>query len=512
MCKVYLVGAGPGDEGLITIKGLEKLRECDAVVYDRLAAEELLKYVRSDCEKIYVGKETGKHYKKQEEINRILVECARTHNITVRLKGGDPFVFGRGGEEIEALAEHGIPYEVIPGVTSAVAVPECAGIPVTHRGVSRSFHVLTGHTKTSAGSPDYDYQTLAKLEGTLVFLMGISNLAEIVEKLVQAGKDAATPAAVISNGTMPEQQIAKGKLGDIAEKVKERNMLPPAVVVIGETAKLEYLNLLPDVTGKNNPREKELYADSLKSMKCVGITATDLLWKKLKAGFEEMGMQPISLCEMKVVAQQMKKLRKELHHLNQYQWVMFTSQNAVCLFFAEMCQAKVDIRTLGNMKFAVLGSGTAAKLSEYGIRADFIPSEYTVSVLAREFAEIVKPTERVLIPRAVQGSPELTSVLKKEQIAYTDIPIYDVVGSMTENICCLEDLTYLVFVSASGVTAFFEALEKRNLTIPDTVKIVCIGEMTKRKILEKYGRTDVVPTVNSVEGLLEAVKRFEEVV
>ncbi|MGN0153565.1 MAG: uroporphyrinogen-III C-methyltransferase [Lachnospiraceae bacterium] len=491
MGKVYLVGAGPGDAGLITVKGLEKLRQCDAVVYDRLATEELLDFLRLDCEKIYVGKEAGKHYKKQDEINRILVECAKKHQLVVRLKGGDPFVFGRGGEEIEALEQYDIPYEVIPGVTSAVAVPECAGIPVTHRGVSRSFHVITGHTKNSVDSPDYDYKAMAGYEGTLVFLMGLSNLGSIAEKLILAGKPADTSVAVISNGTTRYQKILRGTLADIAKKVKENEMESPAVIVIGETAGYEYL-----------------YRSA--SYKKVGVTATELLWKKLENGLEGIGMQPVPLCNMKVVPEQgMQELDGELKHLNQYQWILFTSQNAIRIFFGEMKKEQVDIRVLGSLRFAVLGSGTAEKLLEYGIKADFVPSKYTVTVLAEEFSHVVKPDERVLIPRAVQGSPELSRVLADEHISHMDIPIYDVVGTLTKNIKCLDDLDYLVFVSASGVTAFFEQLRKQRLALPQSVKIACIGNITQKRLLQEYGEADVVAAVNDVEGLLDAIKQYE---
>lgn len=497
MSKVYLVGAGPGDTGLITMKGLEKLKVCDAVVYDRLATEELLDFVKTDCKKIYVGKEASKHYKKQEEINAILVDCARNYDLVVRLKGGDPFVFGRGGEEIEALTKEGIPYEVIPGVTSAVAVPESAGIPVTHRGVSRSFHVITGHTETSVGSPEYDYETLAKLSGTLIFLMGLSNISEIADHLIQAGKDAATPTAVISNGTLEIQKVVRGTLDNIAEKVMKSKLTSPAVIVIGKTAEFEYLyHPLKSVC----PQESAYY-------KRVGITATDLLWKKLKKGFKRIGMQPVSLCNMRVVpTEQMKELQQTLHRLDLYQWVLFTSQNAVHLFFEKLKQEKIDIRILGVLKFAVLGSGTAEKLKEYGIKADFIPSSYMVSVLAEEFAGVVKPNEQVLIPRAAQGSSELISVLEKYQISYQDIPIYDVEGRMTRNISYLEDMDYLVFVSASGVTAFFEELRKEKRMIPQNVKLACIGNITRERLLQEYGDADVVAAVNDVNGLIEAMK------
>lgn len=491
MGKVYLVGAGPGNPELITVKGYKLLQQCDAVIYDRLAAEELLEHAREDCEKIYVGKEAGKHYKNQEEINKILVRCAKQHRIVVRLKGGDPFVFGRGGEEIDVLNQNDIPYEVIPGITSAVAVPECAGIPVTHRGVSRSFHVVTGHTKEKSGKPACDYKLLAKMEGTLVFLMGLAKIGLIAKELMAAGKPGTTPAAVISGGTTKYQIVVRAALKDIEQKAGEREMSSPAVIVVGETAGYEYLYQPVDT-------------------RRIGIIATDSLWEKLERGFTRLGMQPVSLCRMQVVCTAgMRQLEEVFSQLEDYQWILFTSQNAVRLFFDSIRKKKIDIRRLGKIRFAVLGNGTAEKLLEYGIRADFIPSKYMVSVLAEEFAGIVNAGERVLIPRALQGSRELPDILEKNGILYQDIPIYDVIGKMTEEVKCLEHLDYLVFVSASGVTAFFEQLRKRKLTLPEHIRIACIGKITGKKLLEEYGGADVVAEVSDVEGLLEAVQEYE---
>lgn len=492
MGKVYLVGAGPGDTGLITVKGLEKLQECDAVIYDRLASDDFLSCVRTDCEKIYVGKQAGSHYKKQEEINRILTECAKRNPVTVRLKGGDSFVFGRGGEEIEALEEEGIPYEVIPGVTSAVAVPECAGIPVTHRGISRSFHVITGHTRDSKGSPDYDYQTLAKLEGTLVFLMGLFNLSEIAEKLIKAGREETTPAAVIADGTTERQQIVRGTLAEIAKKAEEAAIPSPAVIVIGETAKSHYL-----YTKKPLPK--------------AGIVATAALQKKLKKGLEGIGLEAVPLCEMKIVqTEQMKRLQEEFHHIEDYQWILFTSQNGVTLFFEEMKWCGVDIRRLGGIKFAVLGSGTKERLGQYGIQADFIPTRYTVEGLAQEFAERAKKDEKVLILRAVQGSAVLTEIFNRHQIAFLDLKIYDVTGRLTEAVWRLHQLKYIIFVSASGVQAFFGQLLEKGLSVPEGLKIVCIGKVTEQKLAECYGQADIVAAVNDVDGILQAIQEHRK--
>ncbi len=500
MGKVILVGAGPGDAGLITVKGWEKLKSCDAVVYDRLAAEELLEVTPTGCEKIYVGKEAGKQGfhgnlgekgKTQAKINDILINCAKKYDTVVRLKGGDPFVFGRGGEEIEALRQYNIPYEVIPGVTSAVAVPECAGIPVTHRGAARSFHVITGHTRDAAGAPDYDYELLGKLDGTLVFLMGLSNLKELAEKLMDEGKAAATPAAVISQGTTISQKVARGTLGTIAEKVKDSRLASPAVIVVGETAGYEFLP---------SPSEK----------KRVGITATKPLEEKLAAGFEKMGMQPVTLGEMKILpTEQLERLGRELHHLDRYGWILFTSQNAVPLFFQEIKEQGMDIRSLAGIKFAAVGSGTAAKLWEYGIKADFVPSVSTATALGEEFLRIVDGKEKVLIPGAVQASRELTDRLAREKVDFLELRIYEVKGSMTKNIQFLEEMDYLVFASGLGVAAFFDELQERGLSLPEKIQMACIGKITVRKLLERYENARVAAVAADAEGLFQKIGTAE---
>lgn len=492
MGKVYLVGAGPGDEKLITVKGLERLKECDAVVYDRLASEKLLDCVREDCERIYVGKQAGKHYKRQEEINEILAACAQKYDKVVRLKGGDSFVFGRGGEEIETLQKYQIPYEVIPGITSAIAVPECVGIPVTHRGISRSFHVITGHTNTSKGSPEYDYQTLAKLEGTFVFLMGLSNLGEIAAKLMEAGKDEMTPVAVIANGTTKWQQMVRGTLCSIEEKVKNSKIPSPAVIVIGQTAEFSF-------------------CDSMFPIRKIGVTATQALQEKLEKGFDKVGMQTIPVCNMRLEkTEQIEKLRQELKRISEYQWVIFTSQNAVTIFFEELRREEIDVRKMGQLKFAVLGSGTAQKLKEYGILADFIPSGYQVSTLAQEFVQVAAKSERVLIPRAVQGSKELTGVLKEHGIAFCDLAVYDVVGHLTVSKEELRTLDYLVFVSASGVQAFWEQIRESGIEVPKNLKMACIGEITCKRLGEWHGKADIVAKVNDVAGLVAAVAAYDK--
>ena len=486
MGKVYLTGAGPGEEGLLTIKGLALLKECDCVIYDRLASEGLLRYARKGCEKIYVGKEAGHHYRKQEEINEILVECAQKYTTVVRLKGGDPFVFGRGGEEAQILQRHQIPFEVVPGVSSAIAVPECAGIPVTHRRVSRSFHVITGHTDNSLEDTEYNYKALAELEGTLIFLMGFSRLGLIASKLIEAGKDRDTPVAVIADGTTEFQRIARGTLCSIEEEVIKSKLSPPAVIVIGETASFQFQG--------NQGRKR------------IGVTATEPLQKKLKAAFGREGIEAVPVFTMKIKkTAQMERLRQELDRIEQYQWVLFTSQNAVSLFFEEMKTKEMDIRRLGKLKFAVLGSGTAEKLKEYGILADFVPSCYQVSVMAHEFATVVKKEEKVLMPRAVQASTELEKILEENGISFCNLAIYDVEGRPGTQKMDLEGIEYLVFVSASGVQSFFEEVKKQGICLPEGIKTACIGKVTSRKLKQLYRPANIVAGVNNVNGLAEAV-------
>ncbi|MBD5544495.1 MAG: uroporphyrinogen-III C-methyltransferase [Lachnospiraceae bacterium] len=282
MQKVYLVGAGPGDKELITVKGLKLLKECDVVIYDRLASFELLEEVRADCIKVCVGKEPGRHSMSQEEINGLLVEYGQKYDKVVRLKGGDSFVFGRGGEEAEALQKAGLSFELVPGVTSAVAVPECAGIPVTHRGMSQSFHVITGHTKDGEHALTEDYHILAGLDGTLVFLMGLGNLKEITERLMAHGKDKTTPAAVIEKGTTSEERMVRGTLENIYGKVSRAGLSSPVVILIGKTAALSY--------GKYKKCQK----------KTIGITATTGTADKLRSALEREGFHVVETCKMEV--------------------------------------------------------------------------------------------------------------------------------------------------------------------------------------------------------------------
>lgn len=493
MQKVYLVGAGPGDMELITVKGLRLLRECDVVIYDRLASLELLEEVKKDCMKIFVGKEPGCHSMDQKEINRLLVEYGREYDKVVRLKGGDPFVFGRGGEEAEALQQAGLSFELVPGVTSAIAVPECAGIPVTHRGMSQSFHVITGHTGDGGHSLTENYDILARLDGTLVFLMGLGNLKEITERLMLYGKDKNTPAAVIEKGTTEEERVVRGTLETIYHKVSIAGLSSPVVILIGETAGLSY--------GKEKKRQKT-----------IGITATPHTAEKLRSALEQEGFQVVEACNMEVEEireeGQQDKLKAALSRLEEYQWILFTSPNGVRIFFERAKAEGMKSLEGTGLKFAVIGSGSRAALREYGIEADFMPKTYTSKEFALEFVKQACPKEKVLLPRAKQGSGEITRILREYGFDYEEIFIYDVKGSLCAPWEVLEKIDCHVFVSASGVKSFFEQIQEKAPDYRFHGNIACIGQVTKGEVERQGCSTQILAQVSDVEGLVESIRNY----
>lgn len=493
---VLLIGAGPGDPGLITVKGLQCLKDCDAVVYDFLASEELLSVTRPDCRRIYVGKRAGHHSMKQPEINRLLVELAKEGLCVARLKGGDPFVFGRGGEEALALEAEKIPYRLIPGVTSAVAVPECAGIPVTHRSVSRSFHVITGHTEGEEGGLPPEFHQLAKLPGTLVFLMGLRSLPAIVDGLLAAGRPEILPAAVIENGTTPGARTVRGVLSDICGKVEAAGLHTPAIIVVGETAAL-------DLSSKEG-----LPLDGA----VVGVTGTATFRERLGTLLTSLGARVECAGAMEVVSfADSPAVRAACENLGTYGITVFTSANGVRLFFKGLLDSGRDFRALGAMKFAVIGPGTAAELKKYGFLADYMPEVYRTGELAQllataagEAADGLSP--RILIARAKGGSPELTETLSRAGIPFDDVALYDVCGRAAgEKQTPAGAVDYLTFASASGVEAYFEQMGEEALGSMEGVKTVCIGDVTARALRERGRETDLLAKEFTVRGMVEAI-------
>jgi uroporphyrinogen III methyltransferase/synthase len=492
---VYLIGAGPGDPGLITEKGLSRLRICDAVVYDSLLSPRLLDEVPDQCRKIHVGKRAGRHSMKQEEINKLLVELAGEGLAVVRLKGGDPFVFGRGGEEIMALSEAGIPYEVVSGVTSAVAALASAGIPVTHRAVSRSFHVMTGHTLSEEGTLPPDFAEFARLSGTLVFLMGLGNLSLIVKGLLNQGKPGMTPAAVIQNGTLPGERTIRGTLTDIEEKVLADGIESPAIIVVGEVASLDFSSTL------KQPLEGSR----------IGVTGTDSFTVRLRKQLESLGGASECILSLSIESHRKGGKMKEAYgKLPSYTWIVFTSANGVREFFHGLLEWGYDFRSVGHVKIAAVGKGTADELQRYGFLADYIPEKYQVQDLAAGLKGMVSGDDRLLIPRSLSGSKVLNEILDETGIPYDDIVLYEVAlaGTGTENRAeALKHLDYLTFSSASGVEAFFREADEEIKEALAGLKVVCIGDITAKALMEQGRKADIIAGIYSIQGITEAICR-----
>ncbi len=480
MGKVYLVGAGPGDRELITVKGLNILKAADAVLYDSLIDPLLLEETRPDCERIGVGKRMGLHSCTQEEIVDMLLKAASCHEIVVRLKGGDPFVFGRGGEEALALQAAGIPFEVVPGVTSAVAVPAQAGIPVTHREEARSFHVITGYTKDEA----LHYEQFAGLEGTLIFLMGRSNAGRITAELIAGGMDPEVPAAVIEKAFSPDQRTLRSSLGKIASLILEENVGSPAVIVVGKTA-----------------------AYDLRSEAGCGSGTSRILVVGTKAFYERFRRQiPDAelLLEMKLRVSEPGKtqLIEALGRIEQYGWVSFSSQNAVRLFFGIANAIRFDRRRLASVGFAVIGQATADALLEQGYHADLMPETFTGPAMAAKLAERAG-RERVLVIRAEEGNEEMFRILEEAGVPHERLVLYRAEGDCASGLGEIRPGDRIVLASASGVRALCESA---GGALPEGVRYACIGGYTAKQ-LTKYGhQPEITATEHTAEGLARMLR------
>lgn len=457
---VYLIGAGCGQADLITLRGLELLRQCDAVVYDDLIADELLQAAPPQARRIYMGKRLGRHSAPQEEISRTLVELAGQGLRVARLKGGDPFVFGRGGEEALALQAAGIPFQVVPGISSSIAIPALAGIPVTHRGLSRGFHVVTAHT-AQGGRDDFD--RLAKLEGTLVFLMGLSHLREIAQGLIAAGKSPETPAAVVSGGCAPHPATVRAPLGQLAAAAEQAGVQPPAVIVVGETAALDL------TSATQRPLEGVQ----------VAVVGTPVLQQRLHQVLAPLGARPFA-----ALTSQLEDLpcSFDLNTLcdGTPRWVVLTSQNGVDCFFRRLNEQHIDLRRLHACRFAAIGKATAAALADHGIQADLCPPVHTTQALAQALVEAVPQREPVYLFRSALGSPELYHRLA-EHTHTEDIPLYTLRapdGDCASLFSQIQQSDYLVFSSASGVSFFLDTFG----SIPEGPVCVCIGPVTTQAL------------------------------
>ncbi|MBO8136840.1 MAG: uroporphyrinogen-III C-methyltransferase [Desulfotomaculum sp.] len=495
---VYLVGAGPGDPGLITIKGLECIKKADVIVYDRLASPRLLTYARPEAELIYVGKSPDRHAMKQHEINQLLVEKAKEGKVVTRLKGGDPFVFGRGGEEAEVLVENGIHYEVVPGITSAVAVPAYAGVPVTHRDATSDFAVITGNEDPAKENSKIYWDKIATGIGTLVFLMGMSNLSKICEKLIQYGRSPSTPVALVRWGTRPEQQTLVGTLQDITEKAKEAEFKNPAVIIVGEVVKL---------------REKLAWFENKKLFgKRVLVTRSREQASVLSQRIEELGGEAYEFPTIQIAEPDTyAPLDAAIDALSSYKWVVFTSVNGVKYFFNRLKKLGKDVRELHGTNICAIGPKTREALESYGLIVDYVPSEYRAEKIIAGLSGRLEPGDRVLLPRADIARKILPQALKEMGAVVDEITAYKTIMGAGDAQQVIEMLTrkelhVLTFTSSSTVRNFVQLLGAANLKeLLKDVIVASIGPITSTTARELGIEVTVEAEEYTIDGLVDAV-------
>ncbi|MBI5418139.1 uroporphyrinogen-III C-methyltransferase [Candidatus Poribacteria bacterium] len=500
--KVYLVGAGPGDIKLITVKGMECIKEADVIIYDYLANSKLLSYAKRDAEKIPVAKRDEKHHLDYDKIYSLLLAKVKEGKIIARLKGGDPFVFGRGGEEAEFLAEHNILFEVIPGVTSAIAVPAYAGIPVTHRKYAASLALITGH-RWKKGE-NINWPQIARGPETLVFYMALSNLAYIKDRLLNEGKDKNTPTAVISFGTRSSQVTIVGTLENILDKVKESNLQPPAITVIGEVVNLRNKLRWFDV--------KPLFG------KKIVITRAQDQAGEFAEELEKEGAEVIEFPTIEIIpAKDYKELDEALENINKYNWIIFTSVNGVKYFFDRLKSKKKDIRILSNVKLCAIGPKTSEELEKKGLNVDYVPSEYKAEGIIAGFEKMESVKNlKILLPRAALAREILPEKMKELGAHIDVITVYETIlpSANTEYLkekLINKEIDLITFTSSSTVNNFVEIFIRENIKIIDllkTCKIAAIGPITK-DTAQKIGlKIDFVPEKYTIKDFIKEIKNF----
>jgi uroporphyrinogen III methyltransferase/synthase len=496
--KVYIIGAGPGDPGLITLRGVECIREAGVIIYDHLVNPEILRHARPDARRIYAGKRGGEHTLVQDEINRRLVEEAGNGAVVARVKGGDPFIFGRGGEEAEVLREAGIPFEVVPGVSSAVAVPAYAGIPLTHRSHAASVAFVTGHENPNKGRSDIDWPKLAGI-GTLVFLMGVKNLSAIAENLTRCGKDPATPAALIRWGTTPDQQTLIATLGDIARKAKEGHFSPPAVFVVGGVVGLrETLNWF---------ETKPLFG--------LGIVVTRP--EAQAEGFAKLlhaqGARVIHFPVIRIAPPETwAELDGAIDRLEGYRWLIFTSANGVAFFFQRLRERGRDIRDLKGIRIAAIGPATAAAVEALRIRVDLVPEEFVSEGVVRAFAGEDIRGSRVLLPRAKEARDVIPEGLAKMGATVDVATTYRTVRSDREaaemlSFLAQDKVDAITFTSPSTV-AHFLGIMGPDFHLPPKVRIACIGPVTEAAARKAGLPVDILQERYTIPELVDTIAAY----
>lgn len=502
--KVYLVGAGPGDPKLITVRGLECLKECDVVVYDRLASPRLLRHLKPGTEKIYVGKLPDRHTMKQEEINQLLVDLALQGKTVTRLKGGDPTIFGRVGEEAELLYDNGIEFEIVPGITSAIAVPAYAGIPVTHRDLASSLSIITGHESPDKLDRSIHWDKVTNATGTLIFLMGVAKIGYIADQLIKHGKSPETPVALIRWGTRVEQRTVVGTLATIEAVVNEAQFKPPAVIVVGEVV---------------------LQRDKLKWYERKPLFGTRVLVTRARAQASELAEQIEALggepCEFPVIEisetaepEAVAALSDALSQAERYQWVIFTSVNGVDYFFRWLRKLKVDVRRFHGARVAAVGPRTAAALAERGLAAEELPAKFHAEGLLEQLGPELKPGQTVLLPRGDLARELLPRELSAKGLIPVEIDVYETRLAEGQDELALEwlkekDIHLITFTSSSTVTNLMEVLKRSGIDDPagllSGIPVASIGPVTSKTVREAGLEVAIEAEDSTLEGLLQAI-------
>ncbi len=498
MSKVYLIGAGPGDPGLLTVKAKEIMETCDVFIYDYLANAEFLKYARDGAEIIYVGKKGGDHTLPQEKINELIIGKARENKMIARLKGGDPYVFGRGGEEAEELVEAGIEFEVVPGITAGVAAPAYAGIPVTHRDHTTSVCFITGHEDPTKEKSGHNWEVYAKSNSTLVFYMGVKNLPMISERLIKNGRDPQTPCALVRWGTRSEQQSFVSTLENVAAEAKQRGFKAPSIIVVGGVCslhdKLSWFEKRP-LLGKGVvvTRAREQASGLVRTLGDLGAKVYE---------FPTITVQP--LADYNEVDEQVKALA-------QWDWCVFTSVNGVKKFWERMDKLGFDARIFASVEVAAIGPATADALRDRGINPDFVPEKYVAEHVVAGLLERGVKGKKVLIPRAKVAREVLPQELEKAGAEVKILPVYETKltqESSTEIVEAMEKgkLDYVTFTSSSTVDNFFDLVKPDVFKqYANKVKMACIGPITA-KTLAGYGfEPDVQPEDYTIPALVDAL-------
>jgi uroporphyrinogen III methyltransferase/synthase len=492
---VYLVGAGPGDPGLLTRRGLELLEEADVVVYDRLVNLRLISEARSDAELVYAGKQPGEGAAAQANTNALIVERARQGKLVVRLKGGDPLVFGRGGEEAEALVEAGVPFEIVPGVTAGVAAPAYAGIPVTHRDQASAVAFVTGHEDPGKQSSAIDWSALAAFPGTLVFYMGVRSLGEIADRLIEHGRPAGEPAAVIERGSLPTQRAVSGSLAEIAERATEEGIEPPAVTVVGPVAalreRLAWFELAP-LHGKR-----------------VVVTRARAQASELAERLRRLGAEPIEAPTIRIQPKlDSPEVSSAIDGLaaGEYDIVCITSPNGAELLCNALDQHGLDARALAGATLAAIGPGTAEALARGGLRADVVPERSIAEALADELRKGGLDGKRVLVARAAEARDVLPKSLTEAGARVDVVALYDTVPQQlpAERLAEVANADYVTFTSSSTVRYFLEALGGSD-RLPPSARFVSIGPITSEAARAHGIEVHAEADRHDIDGLVQAL-------